>query len=98
MIDDIRQFAGHGIRPICDALGAPRSSYYHAAEPTPTQRSDQEIGDLIQAIFKRHRRRYGYLLFLILPYNKPKIPLRDDVERGLTGFGVKCRRDGNGAS
>ena len=41
-------------------LGVPRSSYYHAAEPTPTQQSDQEIGDLIQAIFKRHRRCYGY--------------------------------------
>jgi transposase InsO family protein len=60
MIEDIRQFTGHGIRPICDALGVPRSSYYHAAEPTPTQRSDQQLGDTIQAIFKRHRRRYGY--------------------------------------
>lgn len=60
MIEDIRHFTGHGIRPICDALGVPRSSYYHAAEPTPTQRSDQQLGDMIQAIFKRHRRRYGY--------------------------------------
>lgn len=60
MIEDIRQFTGHGVRPICAALGVPRSSYYHAAEPTPTQRSDQETGDMIQAIFKRHRRRYGY--------------------------------------
>jgi putative transposase len=60
MIEDIRQFTGHGIRPICDALGVPRSSYYHAAEPTPSQRSDQQTGDMIQAIFKRHRRRYGY--------------------------------------
>lgn len=60
MIEDIRQFTGHGIRPICDALGVPRSSYYHAAEPTPTQRSDQQTGDMIQAIFNRHRRRYGY--------------------------------------
>jgi len=60
MIEDIRHFTGHGIRPICDALEVPRSSYYHAAEPTPTQRSDQQLGDMIQAIFKRHRRRYGY--------------------------------------
>ena len=60
MIEDIRHFTGHGIRPICDALGVPRSSYYHAAEPTPTQRSDEQLGDKIQAIFKRHRRRYGY--------------------------------------
>lgn len=60
MIEDIRHFTGYGIRPICDALGVPRSSYYHAAEPTPTQRSDQQLGDMIQAIFKSHRRRYGY--------------------------------------
>jgi putative transposase len=60
MIDDIRQSTGHGIRPICEALGVPRSSYYHAAQATPTQQSDQHIGDLIQAIFKRHRRRYGH--------------------------------------
>lgn len=60
MIEDIRHLTGHGIRPICDVLEVPRSSYYHAAEPTPTQRSDEQLGDMIQAIFKRHRRRYGY--------------------------------------
>jgi putative transposase len=60
MIEDIRHFTGHGVRPICAALGVPRSSFYHAAEPTPTQRSDQQLGDMIQAIFTRHRRRYGY--------------------------------------
>lgn len=60
MIEDIRHFTGYGIRPICDALEVPRSSYYHAAKPTPTQRSDHQLGDMIQAIFKRHRRRYGY--------------------------------------
>ena len=60
MIEDIRHFTGHGIRPICDALEVPRSSYYHAAQPTPTQRSDQQLGNMIQAIFKHHRRRYGY--------------------------------------
>lgn len=60
MIIDIHQSTGHGIRPICTALGVPRSSYYHAAEPTPTQRSDDQLGNKIQAIFKRHRRRYGY--------------------------------------
>jgi len=60
MIEDIRQSTGHGIRPICKALGVPRSSYYHAAQATPMQRSDQHIGHLIEAIFKRHRRRYGH--------------------------------------
>lgn len=60
MIEDIRHLTGHGIRPICDVLGLPRSSYYHAAQPTPTQRSDEQLGEMIQAIFNRHRRRYGY--------------------------------------
>jgi putative transposase len=60
MIDHIRQSTGHGIRPICDALEVPRSSYYHAAQATPMQQSDQHIGDLIEVIFKRHRRRYGH--------------------------------------
>jgi transposase InsO family protein len=60
MIDDIHQATGHGIRPICASLQVPRSSFYHAASPTPTQSEDRRIGDLIEAIFKRHRRRYGY--------------------------------------
>jgi putative transposase len=60
MIHDIHQSTGHGIRPICAALEVPRSSYYHAAAPTARQRSDQEVGDMIEAIFKHHRRRYGY--------------------------------------
>ncbi len=60
MIEDIRQSTGHGIRPICAALGVPRSSYHHAAEPTSMQRSDEETGNAIEKIFKHHRRRYGY--------------------------------------
>lgn len=60
MIDDIHNATGHGIRPICDTLGVPRSSYYHAARPTPTRRADLELGDKIEEIFRRHRRRYGY--------------------------------------
>ncbi|TAF22939.1 MAG: IS3 family transposase [Verrucomicrobia bacterium] len=60
MIDDIRRTTGHGIRPICEALGVPRSSYYHGAEPTATECSDRQIGGQIEAIFKRHRRRYGH--------------------------------------
>jgi putative transposase len=51
----------HGsIRQICQALGLPRSSFYHAAQATPTQQEDAGLGDLIVQIFKRHRRRYGY--------------------------------------
>ena len=60
MIDDIHQTTGHGIRPICTTLGVPRSSYYHAAQSTPSQCSDQKIGNVIEVIFNRHRRRYGY--------------------------------------
>lgn len=60
MIDEIHCATGHGIRPICDALGVPRSSYYHAAEPTPSQQSDKHTGDKIETIFKHHRRRYGH--------------------------------------
>ena len=60
MIQRIAQSTGCGIRRICLTLEVPRSSYYHGAEATPTQRSDQEIGKLIEAIFKLHRRRYGY--------------------------------------
>jgi putative transposase len=60
MIDDIRQATGCGIRQICASLQVPRSSFYHAASPTPTQSEDRRIGDLIETIFKRHRRRYGY--------------------------------------
>ena len=60
MIDEIHRSTGHGIRPICDALGVPRSSYYHAARPTASQLSDKATGDKIEAIFKRHRRCYGH--------------------------------------
>lgn len=60
MISEIRQTTGHGIRQICATLGVPRSSYYHAATPTATQCSDQKIGEIIETIFKHHRRRYGY--------------------------------------
>jgi len=60
MIGHLRKFTGCGVRQICATLQVSRSSYYHAAVPTLRQRSDQEIGALIEAIFKRHRRRYGY--------------------------------------
>lgn len=60
MIGHIHHATGHGIRPICEVLGVPRSSYYHAATPTPTQSSDQDLGNQIQTIFHHHRRRYGY--------------------------------------
>ena len=60
MIDHIHQETGHGICPNCKVLGVPRSSYYHASEPTPSQKADLQLGEVIEEIFKRHRRRYGY--------------------------------------
>jgi putative transposase len=60
MIDEIRKLTGCGIRRICATLDVPRSSYYHAEEPTANQLSDAQIGTQIEAIFRHHQRRYGY--------------------------------------
>ncbi len=60
MIKLIAQKTGGSIRKVCTVLGEARSSFYNAAEPTATQVADLKIGDLIEAVFQRHRRRYGY--------------------------------------
>jgi putative transposase len=60
MIDEIQQRTGAGIRSICRTLDLPRSSYYHAAEPTHSELADKHVGQLIEEIFMRHRSRYGY--------------------------------------
>ena len=60
MIESIHHQTGHGVRLICQVLGVPRSSYYHASKPTPTQTTDLTLGLEIETIFKHHRRRYGY--------------------------------------
>ena len=60
MIQTIHQSTGHSVRRICSCLQVPRSSYHHAASPTPTQRCDQKLGAQIEEIFTRHRRRYGH--------------------------------------
>lgn len=60
MIEQIAQKTGGSIRKVCAVLGAARSSFYHAATPTPTQLADEGIGELIEVVFKRHRKRYGY--------------------------------------
>ena len=59
MIDDIQRRTGAGIRRICSTLGLPRSSYYHAAQPTATEVADEHIGPLIEEIFVRNRGCYG---------------------------------------
>lgn len=60
MIQFIHQSTGHSVRRICSCLQVPRSSYYHAASPTPRQRCDQRLGSQIEVIFTRHQRRYGH--------------------------------------
>ena len=60
MIISIRDSTRATIRRICATLGLPRSSYYHASGPTTTQLEDREIGETIESIFLKHRRRYGY--------------------------------------
>lgn len=60
MIGAIHRSTGHSIRRICEVLHLPRSSYYHAAKPTPAHQADRELGNQIEAVFIRHRSRYGY--------------------------------------
>lgn len=60
MIEQIYQRTGASIRVICKVLGLPRSSYFHAAEPTPSQLNDQKMTGHITRVFRHHRRRYGY--------------------------------------
>lgn len=49
------------VTELCDVLDVSRSAYYQWKRSVPTtyEAQDQELGPLIQAIFKQHRRRYG---------------------------------------
>ena len=60
MIERVAQQTGGSIRQVCAVLGESRSSFYHAATPTATQVADADFGDLLETIFHRHRKRYGY--------------------------------------
>ena len=60
MIADISQETGHSIRRVSQVLELSRSSFYHAAKPTPTQEEDAALGSQIEAVFKRRQGRYGY--------------------------------------
>lgn len=60
MMLEISEKTGASIRRICQALKHARSSYYHAAQPTPRQLEDAKMGDSIEAIFRQNRGRYGY--------------------------------------
>lgn len=81
MIEDIHTATRHSVRRICEVLGVPRSSYYHASEPTDSQLADRALGDEIEAVFKRHRRRYGYRRIC------------DELaDKGITCAPARCRR------
>ena len=81
MIEDIHAATRHSVRRICEVLGVPRSSYYHASEPTDSQLADRALGDEIEAVFKRHRRRYGYRRIC------------DELaDKGITCAPARCRR------
>lgn len=60
MIQLIAVQTGASIRKVCTVLGKARSSFYHAAKPTPTQVADVDLSELVVTLFKHHRRRYGY--------------------------------------
>jgi len=58
MIALVAQQTGGSIRQVCAVLGEPRSSFYDAATPTARQVADVSLGELIETIFRHHRRRY----------------------------------------
>jgi transposase InsO family protein len=60
MILHLQRQTGGSVRKICDVLGLPRSSFYHAAKAASSQEKDAPLGELIEEIFRRNRRRYGY--------------------------------------
>lgn len=60
MIQCVAQQSGGSIRKVCTVLGVARSSYYHASTPTPRELADRSMGELIETIFRLHRRCYGY--------------------------------------
>jgi len=60
MIQTVAAKTGGSIRKVCAVLGLARSSFYEAASPTATQVADASLGALLAAVFRHHRRRYGY--------------------------------------
>ena len=60
MILQLQQQTGSSIRQICQALKLPRSTFHQAARDRPSHLEEAHLGRLIEEVFKRHRRRYGY--------------------------------------
>lgn len=90
MIQSIHRSTGHSVRRICTCLQVPRSSYHHAAHPTPRQRSDQRLGTQIQEIFTRHRRRYGHRRVLRELADQGVVCAAHRVRRLMAGRGLKA--------
>lgn len=81
MITLLAAETGGSIRQVCAALGAARSTFYHAATPTATQLAEVRLGNLIETIFRDHRRRYGYRRLV-----------QELSDRGVTCAAAKVRR------
>jgi transposase InsO family protein len=81
MIQLIVEQTGSGIRTVCKVLGVARSSFYQAATPTATQVADVGLGDLIETVFRRHRKRYG-----------SRRLAKELADRGVTCSTAKVRR------
>jgi len=81
MIQCVAQKTGGSVRKVCAVLGEARSSFYHAATPTASQVADTGLGELIEAVFRRHRRRYGYRRLA-----------QDLSDRGVTCAPARIRR------
>jgi len=60
MIELLAGETGASVRKVCAVLSESRSSFYHTATATKTQIADKQMGELIETVFRRHRRRYGY--------------------------------------
>jgi putative transposase len=60
MITLLAEKTGGSIRRVCQVLEEARSSFYHASTLTARQVADTSLGELIETVFRRHRRRYGY--------------------------------------
>ncbi len=60
MILQLKSQTCGSIRQVCQAMALPRSSFYHAAEVTPSHHEDVRMGGLMEEMFKRNHRRYGY--------------------------------------
>jgi len=95
MIALLVQKTGASIRLVCATLGLPRSSFYHAAAPTKTQRADAALGALIESVFRCHRRRYGHrrLCAVLAERGQPCAPAR--VRRLMAQRGLRALQPKN---